>query len=298
MPTFSSLFALQRSDLPPWPPGIEAGQLPWLPGYQNMVGLSESTVPVWWLINADHRFPMINMVSLFDMSFWDIPPLTHVDHLICVIVWRDDIPYSCKALFIFGGCFITPYPRQNGRVKSSVTRRAEMEAEDWNHQATDCHPIIVVSCWLTVHIPIFLVQFWFLNICCWNLFPVLPVTVQLSSCFSCRTKPTFSPRCEGQRLTSVAVFFRGQAWNSEKHDGKLKLLKWLKDAFKFQSVNCFILWGDSCGVSSNCPQRLKQKSRRMWSQSSGAGWGSTFTYRREGLGVRTRQRCRRQVSHG
>lgn len=34
------------------------------------------------------------------------------------------------ALFIFGGCFITPYPRQNGRVKSSVTRRAEMEAED------------------------------------------------------------------------------------------------------------------------------------------------------------------------
>ena len=46
MPTFSSLFALQRSDLPPWPPGIEAGQLPWLPGYQNMVGLSESTVPV------------------------------------------------------------------------------------------------------------------------------------------------------------------------------------------------------------------------------------------------------------
>ena len=151
------------------------------------------------------------------------------------VSWFGGMTYRTarKALFIFGGCFITPYPRQNGRVKSSVTRRAEMEAEDWNHQATDCHPIIVVSCWLTVHIPIFLVQFWFLNICCWNLFPVLPVTVQLSSCFSCRTKPTFSPRCEGQRLTSVSVFFRGQAWNSEKHDGKLKLLKWLKDAFKF-----------------------------------------------------------------
>lgn len=100
-------------------------------------------------------------------------------------------------------------------------------------------------CFMLAHssYPHFLrVQFWFLNICCWNLFPVLPVTVQLSSCFSCRTKPTFSPRCEGQRLTSVAVFFRGQAWNSEKHDEKLKLLKWLKDAFKFQSVKCFILW--------------------------------------------------------
>lgn len=32
------------------------------------------------------------------------------------------------ALFIFGGCFINPYPQQDGRVKTSKTwRRAEME---------------------------------------------------------------------------------------------------------------------------------------------------------------------------
>ena len=260
MPTFSSFFSLQRSELPPWPSGIEAG-LPWLPGHQNMVGLSESTVPVWWLNNADHGFPMTNMVSLFDMSFWKISPrwamLTHVTHarffflhiwFVIFLSWFGGMTYRTAVRLSLSLAVASSLPILDQMVVSKAPSR---DGRKWRPRIETTKQLIVTQ-WLLFHVGsqfispfsiIFLVQCRFLNICCWNLFPVLPVTVQLSSCFSCRTKPTFSPRCEGQRLTSVAVFFRGQAWNSEKHDEKLKLFKWLKDAKRcFQISKCEVVY--------------------------------------------------------
>ena len=209
-------------DLPPWRPGIKAGQLPWKLGSKH-VGLSERYPQVWWLINVDYSW---SMLSLFDMSFWGIPPWpTHVSHArFCLHIWivslsggRDrfllsmtyptavrlslSLAVASSLPILKDKMLVSKPPSCDGLKWRPVTARSCCVAQcelckvlNWKSQfqldvpsgwwsqltfndfqcwglkppAIDCYPNIVVSCWLTVHIPIaeycWLLQFWFT--CC------------------------------------------------------------------------------------------------------------------------------------